>query len=89
MLAQQCFNLSIMLSGCGIANQDTTRSCELIDCLEVRFDTVGLTRAVIQFSQHDTGNEDLSCFGEALMNRGIFGEDSDNDIRVKEKATIH
>jgi hypothetical protein len=27
--------------------------------------------------------------GEMLMNRGIFGENSDNDIRVEENATTH
>ncbi len=86
---EQIFNLAVLLGSRGIANQDSICRCELIDCLKVRFHTVGFARAVIQLSQDDAGNEDISRFGKTLMNRGIFGKDRDNDIRIEEKATTH
>ena len=41
-LAEEILELTVVLCSAGITNQDTTRGCKLIDCLNIRLDSTRL-----------------------------------------------
>jgi len=45
--AKKIFDSSVVLSGCGIATENSVRRCEFIHCLKVRLDARGFPRTVI------------------------------------------